>query len=179
MTDGLPEFPYHPDPVGTGFVERSDKTCLSCHQSRGFIYTGPVFAVEELIDSLCPWCIADGSAATRFDATFTDDMPVPDGVPVEVIETVTKRTPGFAGWQQEHWLYHCGDGTAFLGRAGWRELQSLPDALDALRHEHAGLGWTQELIEEYLSRLDKDGSPSAYLFRCRRCCTHLAYSDFE
>lgn len=179
MTSVLPEFAYHPDPLATGFVERSDGTCLSCGQPRGFIYTGPVHAVEELIDSLCPWCIANGSAAARFDATFADDVPRPDDVPAEVVATITKRTPGFSGWQQEHWLYHCGDGAAFLGRVGWPELQILPDAIESLRQEHAALGWTPELIEEYLRELDKDGSPSAYLFRCRHCGTHLAYSDFD
>jgi uncharacterized protein CbrC (UPF0167 family) len=174
-----PEFPYHPDPVATGFVERSDATCLRCGRARGFIYTGPVYAVEELVNSLCPWCIGDGSAAARFDATFTDDVPVPDDVPEEVVETITKRTPGFGGWQQEHWLYHCGDGAAFLGCAGWPELQSRPDALEALRREHIGYGWTPESVEQYLTALEKDGSPSAYLFRCRHCSTHIAYSDFD
>ena len=179
MSEPLPEFPYHPDPVATGFVEKSDAICVSCGRARGFVYTGPVYAVEELIDSLCPWCIGDGSAATRFDAMFTDDVPVPDDVPGDVVKTITKRTPGFSGWQQEHWLYHCGDGAAFLGRAGWLELESRPDALEALRQEHIGLGWTPELVEEYLTELDKDGSPSAYLFRCRHCGIHVAYSDFE
>jgi len=179
MTSVLPEFGYHPDPLATGFVERSDGTCLSCGQPRGFIYTGPVSAVDELVNSFCPWCIADGSAAARFAASFSADEPVPEGVPREVVDAVTTRTPGFSGWQQSHWLYHCGDGAAFLGLAGWPELEGLPDALDALRHEHDGLGWTPKLIEEYLRELDKDGSPSAYLFRCRHCGTHLAYSDFD
>ena len=179
MTEPLPEFPYHPDPWATGFVERSDATCLSCERRRGFIYIGPVYAVDELVDCLCPWCIADGSAAERFDATFTDDERVPDSVPRVVIDAVTRRTPGFSGWQQEHWLYHCGDGAAFLGRAGWPDIESRPDALEALRREHAGLEWTPELVEEYLRDLDRDGSPTAYLFRCRHCGAHLGYSDFE
>ncbi len=179
MTGRLPEFPYHPDPLATGSIERSDVSCVSCGRSRGFAYAGPVYAVEDLIDSLCPWCIADGSAAARFDATFTDDVPVGDDVRAEIVEAITKRTPGFGGWQQEHWLYHCGDGAAFLGRVGWSELQRLPDAIECLRQEHADLGWTPELIEEYLRELDKDGSPTAYLFRCRHCGIHLAYSDFD
>ena len=177
MTERLPEFPYHPDPLTTGFVEMSNAACLACERVRGFIYTGPVFAVEELQESLCPWCIADGSAATRFDATFTDDVPVPDDVPGEVVTLVTTRTPGFGGWQQEHWLYHCGDGAAFLGVAGWPELERHPAALDSLRHESAGFGWSPQQIEEYLRALDKDGSPAAYLFKCRHCGTDLAYSD--
>ena len=179
MADALPDFPYHPDPVGTGSVAASDATCRSCGQARGLIYTGPVFAVEELVNELCPWCIADGSAAARFDAIFTDDAAVPAGVPEAVMVAVATRTPGFAGWQQERWLYHCGDGAAFLGSVGWPELEPRQDALDTLREEYSGMGWSADEIEEYLRALDKDGSPQAYLFRCRHCGTHLAYSDSD
>jgi uncharacterized protein CbrC (UPF0167 family) len=23
------------------------------------------------------------------------------------LEEITRRTPGFSAWQQDHWLYHC------------------------------------------------------------------------
>jgi len=112
----LPEFPYHPDPRATGAVVESERRCLVCSTARGYVYTGPVYAVEELADGICPWCIADGTAAERFDAEFTDvGTHVPDDVPREVLEQIARRTPGFSGWQQEHWLYHCGDGAAFEG----------------------------------------------------------------
>jgi uncharacterized protein CbrC (UPF0167 family) len=169
----LPDFPYHPDPLATGFVKPSDAECACCGESRGYIYTGPVYAVSDLDEQLCLWCIADGSAAERFDATFTDDSQAPDGVATGIVEQVTTRTPGFSGWQQERWLYHCDDGTAFLGLAGWEELQAFPDALASLRVESA------DMREDYLRALDKDGSPTAYLFRCRHCGTHVAYSDCD
>ncbi len=37
----------------------------------GVHHTGPVYAIAELSDNVCPWCIADGSAAERF-AAFSD-----------------------------------------------------------------------------------------------------------
>ncbi|MEU3830449.1 CbrC family protein [Streptomyces sp. NPDC029080] len=43
MTE-LPAFPYHPDPIGTGAVVRSEAECASCGQARGYVYAGPVFA---------------------------------------------------------------------------------------------------------------------------------------
>ena len=112
----LPDFPYHPDPRASGAVVESDARCPACGRARGYVYTGPVFAVEELARQLCPWCIADGTAAEPFDAEFTDvGSHVPEDVPHWVLEQIARRTPGFSAWQQEHWLYHCGDGAAFEG----------------------------------------------------------------
>lgn len=154
-------------------------TCLVCSRPRGWAYTGPVYSVErDLTGHICPWCISDGSAAAKYDALFTDDHGAPADVPPDVVERVTRQTPGFAGWQQERWLYHCSDGCAFLGRAGYEELRARPDAMEVLRREHDGLGWTDEEVEGYLRALDRDGQPTAYLFRCRSCGTHVAYSDF-
>ncbi|MEU4552915.1 CbrC family protein [Micromonospora violae] len=85
--------------------------------------------------------------------------------------------PGFAGWQQERWLHHCGDAAEFHGEVGARELADFPDALDHLRLELTGSGWSAEEGEWYLQAINKDGPVTAFLFRCRHCGTHLAYSD--
>jgi len=116
MNEPLPAFPYHPNPIGTGSVVESEAPCKACGAARGYIYVGPVYATEELDKAFCPWCIADGSAAAKFDAEFTDaSLDVPDDVSADVIDEIGRRTPGFSAWQQDHWLYHCGDGAAFLG----------------------------------------------------------------
>lgn len=167
MSEILPAFKYHPEPLTTGAIKASGLTCVACDRSRGYIYVGPVYAVEELIEELCPWCIADGSAARKFDAGFTDvGVGVPAGVAPSVTDEVEHRTPGFEGWQQEHWLYHCGDAAAFLGRVGYNELQQTPDVLSMLLAQH-----------EDVELLDTDGDATAYLFRCLACGTHLAYAD--
>ncbi|MEO6003500.1 MAG: CbrC family protein [Opitutus sp.] len=178
----LPIFKYHPDPIATKCVEASTTQCLCCEQARGFIYTGPVFAEEELNESICPWCIADGSAHEKFEAEFTDfagvgsdddRMPLPD----RIIEEVSWRTPGFSGWQQEKWLACCGDASAFLGRAGADELTSKwPEAIPALMKE-AGL--TAKQWERYFKRLDAEESPTAYVFRCLHCAKLSGYSDSD
>jgi uncharacterized protein CbrC (UPF0167 family) len=113
MPESLPTFRHHPDPVATGSIEASNGTCPCCEQARGFAYVGPVYAEGE-VEGLCPWCIADGSAAERFGAELTE---VDGDVPEPVLVELTTRTPGFIGWQQERWLTHCGDGAAYLGKA--------------------------------------------------------------
>ena len=176
----LPAFRYHPDPVATGSVEASGERCDACRRPRGYLYTGPVYTEASPEPKVCPWCIADGSAAEVFEANFTDTgWGVPDDVGDAVLEEVGRRTPGFDGLQQDHWMYHCGDAAAFLGRVGWRELEAHPEAVQTVRDELDGYEWDDDEVVEYLESLDAAGSPAAYLFRCLSCGTHLAYSDMD
>lgn len=178
----LPRFTYHPDPLATGSIVPSDGACRVCGRARGFIYAGATYAEENLDEAICPWCIADGSAATRFGAEFVDAAGIGDygsweAVPPAVVEEVSRRTPGFIGWQQERWWTHCGDAAAYLGRAGRHELEARwPEAIDVIREE---IGYEGEEWEEYLAALDAEGSPTAYVFRCRHCGTLGGYSDFH
>ncbi|MFP5320139.1 MAG: CbrC family protein [Acidimicrobiia bacterium] len=176
----MPTFRYHPDPIATGSVEPSPAECRACDQTRGFIYVGPVYAENELVDAFCPWCIADGAAAREFDAEFTDvGRGVPAEVPAAVLDEIARRTPGFHTWQEAHWLYHCGDGCAFLGEVGRSELSSYEDALESLHQEASAWGWTDRQAAVHVDSLARGGSPAAYLFRCLVCGTHLAYSEFD
>lgn len=180
MTELLPKFRYHPDAVSTESVAVSDVVCMVCNRARGYIYTGPVFSDIELNEQVCPWCIGDGSANRLFGAEFVDRAGVGgygtwESVPEHVINELVTRTPCFTGWQQERWFTCCGDGAAFIGRAGRRELHAAgPDAMQSVRSEagYEGQDW-----EEYLELLDANGSPTAYLFRCIRCGRVGGYSD--
>jgi len=175
----LPQFKYHPDPIGTGSVEASETPCLSCNKIRGYVYTGPAYSEKfhYLSGCLCPWCIADGSAAKQFGATFTDSATI--DIPDNVREELAQRTPGFDAWQQEQWLDCCGDAAAFLGLAGKSELKSeLKDASEAVRtclEEDYDLSGDD--LEEFMNGLSKKDQPTAYIFRCLHCKTHLAYVD--
>ena len=179
----LPTFKYHPDPVKTGSVKPSAAKCVCCGRSRGYIYTGPVYAIKKYAESICPWCIGDGSAHEKLDASFQDDMGIGGGgmwdeVPQQVIEEIAFRTPGFSGWQQEQWWTHCGDAAQFIGRAGRAELEAAgPEAIAAIR-ESTGLKGDDEW-EEFFTALEKDGSPTAYLFRCVQCGRLGGYQDCD
>ena len=178
----LPTFRYHPDPIDSGSIVPSNATCRSCGKAPGYIYTGPVYALDELDDSICPWCIADGSAAARFDAEFVDGSAVGgygnwESVSPEVVEEISRRTPGFSGWQQERWWTHCGDAAEFLGVAGRSELQERwPGAIEAIRAEAElpGDDW-----DDYFAALSVDNGPTAYVFRCRHCGQLGGYSDIH
>ena len=178
MPEELPTFLYHPDPLAT--VAESEATCVCCGKAQGFIYTGPIYAEADLA-AICPWCITDGSAHSKFDACFTDEAGIGDygawdAVSENVIKTVAHRTPGFSGWQQERWWTHCGDAGQFIGFAGREELESYgPQAIAAIR-EDAGLSEGPQW-DRFLSTLDKNKGPTAYLFRCRKCGRLGGYQD--
>ncbi|MEU2657381.1 CbrC family protein [Streptomyces sp. NPDC007325] len=177
MSEKLPGFPYHPDPLATGAVVESSKRCLCCGRARGFIYTGSVYAVEELSNLLCPWCIADGRAAAKYDAHFIGE-PIGDDVPLEVVMSVDACTPGFSSWQDPRWFFQCGDGAAFIGAVGAAELVAFPDVREELRSEAGARGWSAEAVESHLAALDKGSQPTGYFFMCRTCGRYMAYADF-
>jgi uncharacterized protein CbrC (UPF0167 family) len=116
----LPQFKYHPDPVATQSVVASSATCDCCGQARGYVYDGPIYAQEEPAGPICPWCIADGFAHTKYGADFSDWDGIGgygewDEVPTDVLEEVAFRTPGFRSVQQAQWWTHCGDAAEYLG----------------------------------------------------------------
>lgn len=182
MTESLPAFRYHPDPVGTGALVVSTQPCRCCGAARGFVSTLAPYGSEDLRDALCPWCIADGSAAAAFDAVFTvvpPSDPGVAGVAAAVVEEVTRRTPGFSGWSRERWLFCCGDATAYRGAVGWDELAEHPTAVEDVRRQAESWGFTGPDVTALVGSLDVDGASTAYLFCCLHCGTHHAYADLD
>ena len=175
----LPTFAYHPDPIASGSIEKSDKTCRCCGKARGYIYPGPAYCEEDLDDALCPWCIADGSAHETFGASFTDEAGFPDGIAQNVIEEVAWRTPGFRSWQQGEWLTCGNDAAAFLEPAGYTEIQARypkteGDLMGFIVYKMEISGGVATRL---LHSLDRDRGPAAYIFQCRHCDHRPAYID--
>jgi uncharacterized protein CbrC (UPF0167 family) len=66
----------------------------------------------------------------------------------------------------------------FIGRAGRKELKTLgPQAMAAIQ-ESAGLSDGPEW-DQFLAALDKEGSPTAYMFRCTKCGQLGGYQDCD
>ena len=164
----LPTFRYHPDPVATGSVIASKERCVCCEQETGYTYTGGIYCEEDLPGAVCPWCIADGSAARRFDAMFFDGEALSrTGAPEGVVEEITRRTPGLMSWRQE-WPLCCGDACEFHGDANGGHPAA---SADPTREEPGRrVEWEpEEEWVEFFSTPEPGATPAACLFVCRHC----------
>ena len=129
---------------------------------------GSVYSTNDLDHALCPWCIADGSAASKLDAAFGELFGKHRASVSEAVASeVNLRTPGYVSWQGEFWLSHCGDACEFHGDA------SPADVADATAETKKA--WTEEYEQDeegWLLATDgyrPAGNSALYKFVCRHC----------
>ena len=162
----LPQFRHYPGAEADGLFAQSEEVCDACERARGWIADCVVYTALADEVFVCPWCIADGTAATRFEGTFNE---VEATVPEDLRAIVEQRTPGIESWQDWDWPGHCGEPAIYLGqpRAG----QMPPEAVAFLRAQ----GMAQDLIDT----LDPEASATGYLFQCARCSQLLVRWDAD
>jgi uncharacterized protein CbrC (UPF0167 family) len=145
--------------------------CCVCRQTRGYVYTGPVYAAADLSEPFCPWCIGNGEAYRKFEVTFTDSEALADEIPAKAVEEILGRTPGFNTWQSGYWPACCGDATAFLSPLGSAELRASHHELEGqvLSYIVHGLRVSGGAALRLLESLQREKSPTLFLFQCGRC----------
>jgi uncharacterized protein CbrC (UPF0167 family) len=180
----LPSFRYHPDPVRTGNVVRDDIVCEVCGQQREFSYVGPYVSPDahyENEDPICPWCIADGSAAEKWQASFVAAGYLSAAALAQMspaaLTDLQFRTPSFRCLQQDRWLDHHGEAAAFLGEVGADEYLRLPPEAQAAVRRTAGDDPSRPLSDDdQVLRLRADGDgPAVYVFQCLHCGRYDAF----
>lgn len=184
MTTPLPVFRYHRDPVATGSVVPGEIDCAVCGRRRDHGYAGPYVTADahfENGDPLCPWCIADGSAARVWRASFVAPAYLSPqaraGMSADALAELELRTPAYPCLQQARWLDHHGEAATYLGEVGAAEYPSLPPAAREAVRLAAGDDPRRPLGDgDAVLRLRSDGDgPAAYLFACLHCEAHLAF----
>lgn len=173
----LPSFKYHPNPINTGAIETTKEECECCGKSRGYRATSTIHSVDE-VETICPWCIADGSAAKKFDGEFSDSHPLfSDGIRKDIIEEVCERTPSFISWQQERWLSHCDDACEFHGDAQKSDLEALSgeELHKFLAAEYIKAEDWPNILQSY----HKGSDLAIYKFTCRVCRENQFYTDYS
>ncbi|MDR6919110.1 uncharacterized protein CbrC (UPF0167 family) [Pseudomonas sp. 3296] len=178
----LPVFRYYADPFKSGVMSPSGETCQCCGNATGYIYSGSFYSVADE-SHFCPWCVADGSAAKKFDGEFNDSFGIGMGeieLSEAVIGEVSRRTPSFFSFQQEQWWGHCDDAGQFLG-----EIEHLDRSLLA---SDTGLNFRLGIQETPALSTDADwewliATPSkkrdvaCFVFRCLHCGEMGGYID--
>lgn len=172
----LPYFKYHPDPLKTGALEKSDKKCECCEKVRGYISI-PTPYTRKNVSILCPWCISDGSAHKKFKATFTADYDlVKNNIHKDIIKEVLTRTISYSSWQQDIWQSHCDDGCEYHGDATIEDVKSiqgkdLEDFLERFMLDKC-------IWEDILKKYEPVGNPAIYKFVCRHCDKKVFTMDY-
>lgn len=169
----LPQFKYNPNIylLNDGYLNQEKINTCKCCGRQTKAWTEWMYSRED-IDCICVNCIADGTAAHKFDGDFVDCAEhVSD--PSKKDELM-HRTPGYSSWQGEHWLVCCDDYCAFLGQVGCAELDELKIS-DSVIQECA------ELVGFDIDRKDiqKTGSLIGYLFQCLHCGQYRLWVDCD
>lgn len=165
----LPSFRHHPDPVATGNVAPSTATCRVCQQARGYVYLRDAIHAGrgDYSEQICPWCIADGSAASALNVAFACCLDINGSVPDVALEELSLRTPGYVSFQGEAWLAHCNDVCRFLGDA------TLEQVAQASAASIAAWCAANDADEAVWRDLASDYAPGAdigfYTFECLHC----------
>lgn len=182
----IPKFKYHPDPIKTGSIKLEKIVCTVCGKESNCTYGGPFYSRTD-IGKVCPNCIADGSAAKKYDCEFTTISEVDDNdesededklISDDKIDELFHRTPGFYGIQETGWLRHCGDFCEFLGGVSWDNIVELgiekeieSDYLDTYKD---GVDF-----EEVKQSLKIGGYIGGFLFHCPKCGKYRLLLDVE
>jgi uncharacterized protein CbrC (UPF0167 family) len=173
--EDLPNFEYFLDPIANGCVVPVLAKCPCCEKDREFMYCGPIYCKDNILH-VCPWCIHSGEATRKWDASFNDAHSIPKNVPKHIIETVCNRTPGFEGWQTNHWLFSETDAMMFVGEIDGVTLLAEADDLKIAACRRALDEW--HLSEEFdFAEITRGGQPAVYLFRDRQSGEYSAYAD--
>ncbi len=169
MNPPLPHFRYHPEPLASGSIEASATTCQVLWQGSWLrLHRFALFPPRVAARQPSPWCIADGSAAARYEASFSDDYPLLDaGVAADIVTEVCERTPGYTSWQQERWLVCCEDACAFRGDAGREEIGQL--GAEGLAQRFADFAWPAITWQRLVDAYTPGGNPAIYRFDCLHC----------
>lgn len=172
----LPVFKYHLNPLKSEVVIKESIRCEICNCNRDYKYVSPLYCIDE-VENICPWCIASGEAARKYNGVFIDADRCEGVNNKEFLDELIHRTPSYIGWQQEQWVSHCGDYCTFIDYVGWEEIKhlsaELKEDIDFLMND---LGLTQK---EFEKSLFNNGTLQGYLFKCLHCGKHRLIADFD
>lgn len=171
-TQILPHFKYNPNAYELeGTLYKGDGQVCQCCGKPAQYFTPWMYYAEDK-DCICVNCIADGTAAHKFDGDFIDWAEHVDD-PTKKDELM-HRTPGYDSWQGEHWLACCDDYCAFIGQVGCEELDKLKISDSVIEECADAVGFSIDRKD-----IQKKGSLVGYLFQCLHCGHYRLWVDCD
>jgi len=170
----FPKFKYHQNPFLWDF-KTDDAPCPCCGKVTGYIHEHTAIHEEE-IENICPWCIADGSAAEKFGCVFNDVSDI-DGIPPERIDELTRRTPGLSTWQDLDWPTHCNDFYSFVDYVIWPKIKQM--GIEKEIEQDLSENDSDFSVKEIKKGLHATSSMRGYLFRCLHCGKYHLHVDLD
>lgn len=174
----IPKYKYHPNPIKTGaLIQGAQRKCDCCNENTNIWYQSPFYTTHNDIECICPTCIANGMAASKFDGEFQDAASVDRVSDPAKLDELIHRTPGYCGWQQEYWVAHCDDYCAFVGYVGWKEIveMGIDDQIEKNYNQELN-GFDINDVKKYMYN---EGGMQGYLFRCLHCGEYFLYVDCD
>jgi uncharacterized protein CbrC (UPF0167 family) len=173
--ESLPRFLYHPDPVATHVIIARKSECPVCRKRTGYAYEGPFYSVHE-VENICPWCIANGAAASTFDGYFIYTHDFEQVLDAAKTDELQHRTPGYFFGSEYYWPVHCGDYCGILRKVKWRDIADLENEL----FEDLDRLQVEDGIDRQAKRDALTGTALwAYLFRCLHCGRFRLVGSYE
>ncbi len=174
----LPKFKYNPNCYENGVFSKVENDqqieCQCCGQKIEEYYLESVYCRDN-VEIICPKCVADGTAAEKYNGTFIQDAESIENS-IDKTNELFCRTPGMITWQGEYWLSHCNDYCAFVEDVGTKELEEMGIA-DEVFADYAQMN--EYDIDDVRSYLVKKGNMSGYLFRCLHCGKYRIWVDAD
>lgn len=167
----LPFFKYNPNVYESSVAFHKEGVCQCCGKTVS-VYTNAMYTPED-INCICFDCVADGSAAKKFQGEFIQDVEkkVSDE---SKTEELFYRTPGYDSWQGEYWLTCCDDYCQYIGDVGGKELDEMDIGNDVILECEEKRGFKIDKND-----IEKCGSLSGYLFKCLHCGKYHLWVDFD
>lgn len=179
----LPIFRYLISPASHPSLIEKIGRCICCNQNRRIFYNGPTYSTDFEIIEVCPWCIADGSAATKWDVTFNDGFVDNEGVPQFGIDEcfhdeIEGRTLGFISAQGNHWMYGKSGPMQFVGEVNYQVLlaENNPRKVETVRETLSSIGSDDITLESCVESGERC-SIYTYLFYDPEQDQYAAYWD--
>ncbi|WP_075833301.1 CbrC family protein [Deinococcus marmoris] len=176
MSETWAEFHYYADPTGDSVFEQTSIVCSACGKHREWKYQGVFYSIhDDLV--ICPWCIADGLAAKKFDGEF-QEADFAETASRDSVLAVRTRTPSVATWNPIFWPDHCSECCQYIGdlRNHWSVeiIESATAQADIRAIAEITRMTTGEILE-----WAKRGAIYLRLFQCVQCGNYRLALDLD